>query len=88
MKICNEDCFNCKYSDCIRDEHHREAPEGKRMGDRIRTARLKMGLSQAKLAELLGVRPALLSLWETNTSGVSDANMEKLAALFPELKTK
>ena len=85
MPICNEDCFNCKYPDCVKGQKDRNVPESRRMGDKIKTARLKAGLQQQQVAKLIGVSPALLSLWETNSSGVSKKNLEKLRKLFPEL---
>ncbi len=83
--ICNEDCFNCKFPDCVKGDRDYEVPESRRLGDKIRTARLKAGLQQQQVAKLIGVRPALLSQWETNTSGVSPKNLEKLRRLFPEI---
>lgn len=85
MAICDQHCFECIYPDCIWDGDIEHRAQQNRLGDRIKAARAKVGLNQRQLAEKLGVRQALLSLWETNTSGVSKKNMEKLIKEFPEL---
>ena len=88
MVICDEDCFHCKFPDCMWDGRTKCTPGSGRLGDRIRAARLAAGYNQKQLAEKIGVRPALLSLWETNASGVSEKNMAKLYAEFPELRRR
>jgi len=54
-------------------------------GDLIREARKRKGLSQAKLARLLGINQALLSSWELNNSEVPPETSEKIFNLIETL---
>jgi DNA (cytosine-5)-methyltransferase 1 len=54
-------------------------------GDLIRETRKKKGLSQAKLARLLGIRQALLSSWELNKSEPSPEISRKIFDLIRTL---
>lgn len=54
-----------------------------KMSTRIRTARLRAGLSQAEVAAQLGVSRAAVSNWESNASRVrpSSQRLEQIALL-------
>ena len=86
MPKCNQDCLHCVYPDCVHDRPIAQHPVGKRIGDKIKTARLKAGLSQKQLADLLGTYSGTVCRWELNDSGPSYEYYEKLVRLFPELK--
>lgn len=57
-------------------------------GDLIRETRKKRGLSQAKLARLLGIRQALLSGWELNKSEPSPEISKRIFDLIGTLDQK
>ena len=57
-----------------------------RFGDRLKTARLKTGMSQKQLADYLGTYGGPVCRWEYNDCRPSDEYLAKLEALFPELK--
>ena len=52
------------------------------MGDRIREHRIKAGLSQDALAELVGVSRQAVTKWESGASSPTAANLFKLAEIF------
>ena len=52
------------------------------VGDRIKSCRQKMGMSQEKLADSLGVSRQAVTKWEANLSAPSTENLFKLAELF------
>jgi transcriptional regulator with XRE-family HTH domain len=52
------------------------------LGQRIRSARLKAGLTQPQLAELLGVSKGIISRWET---GLARTSLDRLAPLAQKL---
>ena len=52
------------------------------MGDRIRECRKQKNLSQAELAEAIGVSDNTISNMETGSNKVKLENIEKLADLF------
>jgi transcriptional regulator with XRE-family HTH domain len=50
-----------------------------RLCDRLKTARLRAGLSQAELAKRVGVSSAAVGQWETDDTNPSNANMRTVA---------
>ena len=66
------------------------------LGERIKTCRQQAGMSQEKVAELLGISRQAVTKWETNKSAPSTDNLFKLAEIFgttvdfllPEPKTE
>lgn len=52
------------------------------MGDRIREHRIRAGLSQDALAELVGVSRQAVTKWESGASSPTAANLFKLAEIF------
>lgn len=52
------------------------------IGQRIRAQRINSGLSQEKVAELVGVSRQAVTKWETGRSAPSTENLFRLAALF------
>lgn len=60
-----------------------EAADG--LGKRLRIARVMTGLSQAKLAELLGTSQILVSLWETGKVYPRQRNLDKLNKVLGSL---
>ena len=52
------------------------------IGQRIRAQRINSGLSQEKVAELVGVSRQAVTKWETGRSAPSSENLFRLAALF------
>jgi transcriptional regulator with XRE-family HTH domain len=62
-------------------------PEGETLGDRIRLGREKLGLSQEKLAALLGIDPSTVWKWERQGRGPSGGLAIRLAKyLHPALR--
>gem|GEM_PF-1929932 len=53
------------------------------LGERIRAARLKAGLTQPQLAELLGVSKGIISRWET---GLARTSLDRLTPLAEKLE--
>lgn len=49
--------------------------------DDIRALRRDLGLTQAKLAELLGVTPAVVSRWENGHAKPTNSNRKQLLLL-------
>lgn len=52
------------------------------LGERIRTQRQRVGLSQEKLAELTGVSRQAVAKWETDRSAPGTAKLFRLAEVF------
>lgn len=52
------------------------------MGDRIRECRKQKNLSQAELAEVIGVSDNTISNMETGSNNIKLENIEKLAEFF------
>ena len=52
------------------------------LGEKIRACRQDAGLSQEKVAELVGVSRQAVTKWEANQSAPSTENLFKLAAVF------
>ena len=52
------------------------------LGERLRACRDWMGMTQMELAELLGVSPQAVGLWETGISSPSDEHKLSLAVLY------
>lgn len=50
------------------------------IGKRVAELRKRRGLSQAKLAELVGVKAGTVAGWELDRHGVRMGHLEKLAA--------
>lgn len=50
--------------------------------ERIRLARRRVGLSQQKLADLLGVKRSAVANWETDGANPSSNNLERLTHLL------
>lgn len=86
MANCNHDCFNCRYEDCIDGNATKRLPTGKRLGDRIKTARLMRGLTQKEASKLIGAKNNTICTWERNRSIPSKMYMDKILLAFPELK--
>ena len=87
-QICNRDCFNCIFADCIDNSgwgwKDFVKPEG--FGGKLRMAREERGLSQKQTARLLHVANGQISVWETNKERPNEKNMKKICELFPEVK--
>lgn len=56
------------------------------VGNNINAIRVHYGLSQAQLAEQVGVSQTTVSSWECGQTFPRRANIERLLSLFPELK--
>ena len=52
------------------------------LGERIRTCRQNAGMSQEKVAELVGVSRQAVTKWEANQSSPNTDNLFKLAEIF------
>jgi transcriptional regulator with XRE-family HTH domain len=52
------------------------------LGERIKTCRQQAGMSQEKVAELVGISRQAVTKWETNQSAPSTENLFKLAEIF------
>lgn len=52
------------------------------LGERIKTCRQKVGMSQEKVAELVGVSRQAVTKWELNQSAPNTENLFKLAEIF------
>lgn len=52
------------------------------LGERIKTCRQNAGMSQEKVAELLGVSRQAVTKWEVNQSAPNTENLFKLAEIF------
>ena len=52
------------------------------LGERIKTCRQKAGMSQEKVAELVGVSRQAVTKWEANQSAPNTENLFKLAEIF------
>ena len=52
------------------------------LGERIKECRKTVGLSQEKVAELVGISRQAVTKWETNQSAPSTENLFKLAEIF------
>jgi len=52
------------------------------LGDRIKTCRQNSGMSQEKVAELVGVSRQAVTKWEANQSSPNTENLFKLAEIF------
>jgi transcriptional regulator with XRE-family HTH domain len=54
------------------------------IGDRIRELREKRGMTQAELAELMGLQHSAVSLWESKTTrrNITDENLKKVAEVL------
>lgn len=57
------------------------------LGKRIKACRKKQGISQAELAELMGVCSNSISQWETGRTAPQHTNIKKLAELFVVYET-
>ena len=88
MKICNEDCFNCKYDDCIQGNVTQLIPVGNSFGERLKRARLLAGMKQKDAADKIGVKTNTFSTWENNRSTPSPAFLKKIQNAFPELMNR
>ena len=52
------------------------------LGERIKACRQNAGMSQEKVAELLGVSRQAVTKWEVNQSAPNTENLFKLAEIF------
>ncbi len=52
------------------------------LGEKIKACRQQAGMSQEKVAELLGISRQAVTKWETNKSAPSTDNLFKLAEIF------
>ena len=57
------------------------------IGDNIKALRTKKGITQTRLAELLGVSRSAVSSWEVNRNEPNIGDIEKMASIFQCLKT-
>lgn len=60
MSRCNEDCFNCKFDDCVYETKTYHVVSGKCMGfgKRLKEAIKSEGLSQAEVSRRTGITEA------------------------------
>jgi transcriptional regulator with XRE-family HTH domain len=63
-------------------DEHETPPEGPDLADRIRQERIYVGLSQADVAEALGISRAAVSALETGKRRVSGLELGRMAELF------
>lgn len=63
-------------------ENYESAPDGPELAERIRQDRTYVGLSQADVAEALGIPRAAVSALETGKRRVSGLELGRLAELF------
>lgn len=56
--------------------------EGGATGERIRSARLARGMTQADLARAIGVSRSAVAQWETDRAGQVRANLARIAAVL------
>lgn len=56
-----------------------------RLASLIRDAREGADLSPDQLAEMLGLDPARVNVWETGTEGMNRADVEALRTVFPDI---
>lgn len=63
-------------------ENYESTPEGPELAERIRQERSYVGLSQADVAEALGIPRAAVSALETGKRRVSGLELGRLAELF------
>ena len=61
--------------------------ETENLGDRIREYRRVHGLSQKKLASLLGIDPSTISAWERGEHQPTKRLLDKLIAFFASFAT-
>jgi len=54
------------------------------IGEKIKKARIKLGMTQQILAEEIGTDQASISRMEADKRGVTDAQKKKMAKLFNE----
>ena len=52
------------------------------LGERIKACRQRAGMSQEKVAELVGVSRQAVTKWEVNQSAPNTENLFKLAEIF------
>lgn len=52
------------------------------LGEKIKACRQQAGMSQEKVAELVGISRQAVTKWETNQSAPSTENLFKLAEIF------
>lgn len=55
-----------------------------RLASLIRDSREGAGLSPDQLAQILGMDPARVNVWETGTEGMSRTDVEALRNVFPD----
>jgi transcriptional regulator with XRE-family HTH domain len=63
-------------------EEHENSPKGPDLADRIRKERTYVGLSQADVAEALGISRAAVSALETGKRRVTGLELGRMAELF------
>jgi transcriptional regulator with XRE-family HTH domain len=52
------------------------------LGQTIKELRIERGLSQPKLAELVGVSKGMISIWENNVNEPKASYIKRLAVIF------
>lgn len=52
------------------------------MGEKIRQARERAGLTQRELAQALGVDPSAVSLWESSKNAPTVNNVYRIASIL------
>jgi transcriptional regulator with XRE-family HTH domain len=52
------------------------------LGAKLRGKRAELGLSQADLADVVGVSPAAISTWEAGTATIGSTSLARLEAYF------
>jgi len=66
----------------VRGQSAAEAELYGHIGEKIRTRRERLGWTQTKLAQAMGVTPNTVSRWETATYRPSALDLDRLARLF------
>ena len=68
--------------DYFRTQEHRKIAAGMTPGKHLRTLRDMAGMTQAQLAERLGIRPSRVSDFEHDREAMGRAMAKRVAALF------
>ena len=76
-------CLQCPFPDCMDGE--RGTVEETQIGYRLREIRLKLGMSQREVGEIVGVAPNTVGKWERGVAMPSEPHIAKLCAEFPDL---
>ena len=93
-KICNEDCFNCQYDDCVLDSlgRYNEEPEPKEVSEKKMKARIRMAKYYQENKEAIKAQGLTLDSEEGKKAAIAQIEKEvnafkkggEHAALFPD----